>query len=112
MLVGRGKAPGGKPVIKPATLDLMLADQLEGIPGYDDRKKGYSFGLGFYVLSDTKTEGVNSPNGIYGWGGYHTTHFWIDPENRLYSVFMTRRHPFNDESLVRFREAVYGALRD
>ena len=112
MLVGRGKASGGKPVIKPATLDLMLADQLEGIPGYDDRKNGYGFGLGFYVLLDTKTEGVNSPNGIYGWGGYHTTHFWIDPENRLYSVFMTRRHPFNDESLVRFREAVYDSFKD
>ena len=90
----------------------MLADQIEGIPGYDDRKNGYGFGLGFYVLLDTKMEGVNSPNGIYGWGGYHTTHFWIDPENRLYSVFMTRRHPFNNESLVQFREAVYDSLKD
>jgi CubicO group peptidase (beta-lactamase class C family) len=112
MLVDRGKAPDGKQVIKPATLDLMLGDQLEGIPGYGDRKNGYGFGLGFYVLLDTKTEGVNSPNGIYGWGGYHTTHFWIDPENRLYSVFMTRRHPFNNESLVQFREAVYDSLID
>ncbi len=112
MLVDRGKAPDGKQVIKPATLDLMLGDQLEGIPGYGDRKNGYGFGLGFYVLLDTKTEGVNSPNGIYGWGGYHTTHFWIDPENRLYTVFMTRRHPFNNESLVQFREAVYDSLID
>ena len=112
MLVDRGKAPDGKQVIKPATLDLMLADQIEGIPGYDDRKNGYGFGLGFYVLLDTKMEGMNSPNGIYGWGGYHTTHFWIDPENRLYSVFMTRRHPFNNESLVQFREAVYDSLKD
>ena len=112
MLVDRGKVTDGKQLIKPATLDLMLADQIESIPGYDDRKNGYGFGLGFYVLLDTKMEGVNSPNGIYGWGGYHTTHFWIDPENRLYSVFMTRRHPFNDESLVQFREAVYDSLKD
>lgn len=112
MLVDRGKAPDGKQIIKPGTLDLMLADQLEGVPGYGDRKNGYGFGLGFYVLLDTKTEGVNSPNGIYGWGGYHTTHFWIDPENRLYNVFMTRRHPFNNESLVEFREAVYDSLID
>lgn len=112
MLVDRGKATDGKQIIKPGTLDLMLADQLEGVPGYGDRKNGYGFGLGFYVLLDTKTEGVNSPNGIYGWGGYHTTHFWIDPENRLYNVFMTRRHPFNNESLVEFREAVYDSLID
>ena len=111
MLVDRGKAPGGKQVIKPATLDLMLADQLEGTPGYGDRKNGYGFGLGFYVLLDTKTEGVNSPNGIYGWGGYHTTHFWVDPKNKLYGIFMTRRYPFNVESLIRFRKAVYGALK-
>ena len=27
--------------------------------------------------------GDGAPKGIYGWGGYHTTHFWIDPVNEL-----------------------------
>jgi len=112
MLVEYGRAPSGRKIIAPKTLDLMLDDQIASIPGYDDRKIGYGFGLGFYVLLDTKAEGINSPNGIYGWGGYHTTHFWIDPKNKLYSVFMTRRHPYNGETLVRFRKAVYDAFKD
>ena len=111
MLVDRGKAPNGKQIILPKTLDLMLSDQLEDIPGYGDTRKGYAFGLGFYFLEDTKKEGQNSPNGIFGWGGYHTTHFWIDPKNKLYAIFMARLYPYNGKIQTEFRKAVYEALK-
>jgi CubicO group peptidase (beta-lactamase class C family) len=111
MLVDRGVAPNGKQIILPKTLDLMLSDQLKGIPGYGDTRKGYAFGLGFYFLEDTKKEGQNSPNGIFGWGGYHTTHFWIDPKNKLYAVFMARLYPYNGKTQTEFRKAVYEALK-
>lgn len=111
MLVDRGVAPNGKQIILPKTLDLMLSDQLKGIPGYGDARKGYAFGLGFYFLEDTKKEGQNSPNGIFGWGGYHTTHFWIDPKNKLYAVFMARLYPYNGKIQTEFRKAVYEALK-
>ena len=62
-------------------------------------------------LEDTKKEGQNSPNGIFGWGGYHTTHFWIDPKNKLYAVFMARLYPYNGKTQTEFRQAVYEALK-
>ncbi|MBC8242994.1 MAG: beta-lactamase family protein [Verrucomicrobia bacterium] len=107
MLVDGGKAPNGKQILKPATLKLMWTDQLGDIPGYDDRKKGNSFGLGFYVLNDFNQYGAE---GVFGWGGYHTTHFWIDPKNEMYGIFLSRRYPFQAETLTRFRKAVYEAM--
>ena len=50
----------------------MWTDQLGNIPGYDDRKNGNGFGLGFYVLNDFNQYGAE---GVFGWGGYHTTLF-------------------------------------
>ena len=104
MLVDRGEAPGGKQIISGATLDLMLTDQLQGIRSED----GNLMGLGFYILRESNEENV--PAGIFGWGGYHTTHFWIDPKNELYGLFMTRLYPSPGATLTRFRKAVYGAL--
>ena len=100
MLVDGGKAPGGKQILKPETLKLMWTDQLGDIPGYDDRKNGNGFGLGFYVLNDFNRYGAE---GVFGWGGYHTTHFWIDPKNEMYAIYLCRRYPFNAETLKQFR---------
>ncbi len=110
MLVDRGR-----PILAPETLDLMLTDQLgENTPGYGGKERRSHFGLGFdvsrVVAKDAADEGGEVPAGIFGWGGYHTTHFWIDPVNELYAIFMTRLYPSPGEALKRFRAAVYGAL--
>ena len=108
MLIDGGKAPGGKQLLKPETLKLMWTDQLGDIPGYDDRKNGNGFGLGFYVLNDFNQYGAE---GVFGWGGYHTTHFWIDPKNEMYAIYLCRRYPYNQETLTQFRKAVYEAMK-
>ena len=107
MLVNGGSAPGGEKILKADTLKLMWKDQIGNIPGYDDQKNGNGFGLGFYVLNDFNKYGAE---GVFGWGGYHTTHFWIDPKNELYAIFMCRRYPYNGETLKQFRKAVYESL--
>jgi len=108
MLLDGGCAQDEKQILKPATLKLMWADHLGDIPGYDDRKNGNGFGLGFYVLNNFNRYGAD---GVYGWGGYHTTHFWIDPQNEMYAIFLCRRYPFNEATLTQFRAAVYEAIK-
>mgnify|MGYP001309787089 CR=1 FL=1 len=110
MLVDRGKTPDGTSIISEQTLSLMLTHQLQGIPGNGDEQPINDFGLGFYVLKDATRGGQGAPQGIYGWGGYHTTHFWIDPVNELYAIFMTRLYPTPQETLTSFRRAVYEGL--
>lgn len=100
---------GGGKILKQETLAMMLSDQLGDTPGFDGEKRGQVLGLGFWVLKEPHKEGKGRPEGLYGWGGYHTTHFWIDPENRLYGLFMARRYPFEESTQERFMSAVYGS---
>ena len=47
------------------------------------------------------------PAGIYGWSGWHNTHFWIDPKTKLYALFMSRSREFNGEIPKKMRAAIY-----
>ena len=83
--------------------------------GYPDEENGFQNLLGFYygfsvwILKDPSIMNLYAPEGIYGWGGYHGTEFWIDPANSLFAVFMTRALS-NYESKERFIRAVYKGL--
>ena len=107
MLVDRGH-----PILSEKMLEIMLVDQLGDIPGYGGKKS--HLGLGFDVSKAAKNDGGDdqTPAGVFGWGGYHTTHFWIDPRNELYGIFMARLYPAPGETLDRFRRAVYAAFQD
>ncbi len=110
-LLNRGKAPGGRALLSEATLNLMLKDQLGNIPGFGSKDSGYVLGFGFHVLKDAAKDPTGSPVGSFGWGGYHSTYFWVDPEQQLYGVFMTRRYPFHDGIENKIRETLYQNLK-
>ena len=76
-----------------------------------DAWPGIDMGFSVFVLSKTDSETSKAPNGIYGWSGYHNTHFWIDPTNDLYVLFMTRAREFTFDIPKRLRQAVYGLKR-
>ena len=50
--------------------------------------------------------GVSS-KGIFGWSGYHNTHFWIDPKNKIYGLFMSRSREFNFSIPTNLKKIVY-----
>ena len=108
MILDGGRAQGGKQLLKPETLELMWTDQLGDIPGYNDRGNSNGFGLGFYIINDFNRYGAD---GVFGWSGYHTTHFWIDPKNEMYAIFLCRRYPYSEVTLTQFRAAVYEAMK-
>ena len=101
---------GGKPILRTETLSLMLEDHLKENTHYSGKARGFHHGLGVWVLADAAKEGSSSPNGIFGWSGYHATHFWVDPKNELYGLFMTRRYPPTEAPQRHLRDAVYRAL--
>lgn len=72
---------------------------------------GFGFACSFFVLENSYLDGTGSPRGIFGWSGYHNTHFWVDQTNDLYGLFMTRTTPFSWEIQRQFRAAVYDVLR-
>lgn len=87
-------------MIKPHTINILE----DGYYG------GVDFGFSLFNLQEPILDGTNSSKGIYGWSGYHNTHFWIDPKKNLYGLFMTRTVPFSFEIQKQFRAAVYSNI--
>jgi len=98
MLLNEGDLDGTR-ILRPETVRLMRTNQLtDGT----QRSLGFQFGLGFRI--DRK--------GIYGWGGAAGTRFWIDPKNKLITIYMVQINPtgkfnFGEE----MKKLVYASLR-
>ncbi len=112
MLANGGRTLQGRALIQPETLQQMTQDQLGEIPGFDGTVKGRVLGFGFEILQDPVQAKTQAPVGVYGWGGYHSTSFWIDPSNQAYGLFLTRRYPYLDGLRDALQQVVYapGAL--
>jgi CubicO group peptidase (beta-lactamase class C family) len=104
MLLNGGIFKGQK-IISQESIDMMTR------PYSKNDDNGFEIGFSFFVLTDPDRDGTNSPKGIFGWSGAHNTHFWIDSENDLYGVFMTRARDFSFEISKDFRKAVYSSLK-
>ena len=104
MLVNNGEYKG-KRILSPAAIKLMHSKQSD-----DANEGGFWNGFSYFHLYAPEKDGFLSPEGIFGWSGYHNTHFWIDQDNNLYGLFMTRRTPYSQEIQQRFRLAVYQAI--
>lgn len=111
MLVGRGRTPNGGRIISEQSLTLMLTDQLGKIPGFGGAKHGQVCGFGFQILKDPTKDLTGAPEGVFGWGGYHTTNFWVDPVNKLYGLSMTRRYPYHYGVEGQLKKALYQNLK-
>ena len=103
----------GKRYLGPKTVAFMTSDQVgDGIVAgpYYLPGPGYGFGLGFAVR---RTAGV-SPNegsvGDYTWNGVGGTHFWVDPKEDMFVVFMIQSPRARPHYMNMIRDMVYAAV--
>jgi len=113
MLLGGGELDGTR-ILKPSTVRLMSTDQLD--PRITQRlflpsKGSVGFGLDFAVrhLQPQKPEENRGAVGEFFWDGAATTLFWVDPANRLATVFFVQTMPFDGTLHRDIRAAIYGA---
>ena len=99
MLLNGGELKGQR-IISKNSIDIMTEKHSDGNDGFYNA-------LSLFVLEDPLEDGRNSSKGIYGWSGYHNTHFWIDNEKNLFGLFMTRAREYSQDIQNDFREAVY-----
>ena len=112
MLVDGGTFEGNR-IISQKSIDLMTEKQSEGFPLEENAEPellGFYRGFSLFVLEDPEADGVNATEGIYGWSGAANTHFWIDPEKKLFGLFMTQARDFSWNLQKRFRQAVYSSV--
>ena len=107
MLAGGGVFEG-KRILTQASIDQMTTPLSMDIMFEMEQPTGMDMGYSVFVMRDSAPEGTAAPAGIYGWSGYHNTHFWIDPSNEMYVLWMSRAREFTFEIPRGLRKVVYG----
>lgn len=106
MLLHQGETAGRR-LLSEETFRLMSSPQVSEaiMPG------NQKWGLGVRVITD-ETYGA-LPAGSFGWSGAYGTHFWVDPADDLYAVFMKNSRfdgGAGNQSACRFEWAVHDAM--
>ena len=106
MLLDGGMAKNGR-VVSEEFIKLMGTPHVpESIMPGDQR-----WGLGVRVI--TKDSYPSLPVGTFGWSGAYGSHFWVDPVNKIYAVFL-KNSQFDggagNKSACRFEKAVYDSI--
>lgn len=108
MLLNGGHLAGRR-ILSRKSVELMTADHLHGIDGFE---KGRTFGLGFAILQDLGQSDRLGSEGTFDWGGAAGTKFWIDPREQLIGIFMVQILPHRTRMGDEFRQLTYQAIAD
>ena len=121
MLLNHGEFRGVR-ILGRKTVEYMASNHLPGNsdlagmgqPVFSETSfEGIGFGLGFSVVIDPPAASVLDSKGEFAWGGAASTYFWIDPVERLTTVFMTQLLPSSAWPIRReLKTLVYQSLVD
>ena len=111
MLLNGGEL-NSKRILSPATIQIMVSNQIGELLMWGDANKTRRFGLGFGILTDYAERTLMIPAGSYGWDGMFASHYWTDPKNKMVVVFMrniwpTEHWDYGD----RIKPLIYQALK-
>ena len=120
MLLNGGEYEGTR-IIGRKTLELMTMNHLPGGADIASMSKsmfseeaygGVGFGLGFAVNLCPARSMLPGSVGEFNWGGMFSTYFFVDPVERVTSVFMTQLSPSSTYPVRReLKTLIYAALR-
>ena len=106
MLLDKGNFRGKK-IVSKKSIEKMTKTWSAPTGTSHGHLKGYHFGFSVFILNNPTADDPNVPKGIWGWAGYHNTHFWIDPKNESFGLFMSRAREFTFEIPLNIRKIVY-----
>lgn len=96
MLLNDGEMDGTR-LLGRKTIELMRSNQLPDdlIPIHvsSHTLHGCGFGLGFRVCVDVTQASRLGTIGEFGWGGYASTSFFVDPKEKLIGLLLTQLAP-------------------
>jgi CubicO group peptidase (beta-lactamase class C family) len=127
LFLNDGRAGGGRSVLKPETIRLMVQNAIgelnvrllkTAIPASSNDAEFFpgmvkKWGLGFMISTEAVPGGRSA--GSLAWAGLGNTYFWIDPAKGVAGVILMQLLPFADAKALalfdRFEGTVYTALR-
>ena len=105
MLLNGGEYNGVR-ILKPATVQLMISDQMPDVP-FGDKKMG----LGFSIYTEQSRATSPLSPGSYEWGGMFSSSYWVDPKEKIVAQFFLNQLPNTHwEIHEKFKQLVYQAL--
>jgi CubicO group peptidase (beta-lactamase class C family) len=115
MLLNKGNA-NGRQILSQKAVELMTSNQLDksfGDAPLAAAGRGAGTGFGFCGLVTVALPDGSDPGSVgeYGWSGWASTNFWMDPANDLVGLVFTQVIP-DDIGSIRLthdvREVIYG----
>jgi CubicO group peptidase (beta-lactamase class C family) len=105
-----GGALDGVRLVSPKTVELMRTNHLGDLAMWLGGP-GTGFGLGFGVITDIGRSAQIGYPGTYYWGGFFSTDFWIDPQEKLIGILLTQTRPYDPHNVLRqFRVLATSAI--
>ncbi len=106
----------GKRILSRRTIDMMTSDQMIALNrngnGYS-KIPGFTYCLGFSLITDEAAGMCLKSPGTYEWGGAFSTKFFIDPAEKLIFVGMDNIAPNHHGYFWnRITALIYGAITD
>tara|TARA_B100001250_G_scaffold138986_1_gene119035 strand:+ start:269 stop:1453 length:1185 start_codon:yes stop_codon:yes gene_type:complete len=98
-------------IIKPRTTENVVRAAFYNNSGLDNWWAGYDVGHSVFIKNEYGKDNTLAPIGIFGWAGLNNTHFWIDIENKIFGLFMSRSLEFNWNIPIQLRAALYGSKK-
>ncbi len=116
LVLNKGELDGvrllGRKTVEWMTINHLPQDLLKIVPA-QDLMPGFGFGIGFSVVVDLPKSAMLGSLGSHGWGGWASTHFWIDPIEELIGILMLQYIPSGTYPIhMDMRNLTYQALID
>jgi CubicO group peptidase (beta-lactamase class C family) len=112
MLLSGGQLDGTR-LLSRKTVELMTVNHLNNLESpYTSPGGAYGFGLGGSVRVDIAKGNIPGSLGQFGWDGAASTHFRIDPKERLAVLLFQQHMPFDMPSLEMFSTLAYQSIVD
>ena len=103
----------GKQYLSRKTIELMTSNHVGLLYATASKeRRGEGFGLGFAVVTDVAETKSSGSEGLFYWSGANNTHFFIDPKEKLISIFLTQQVPHDYFYHVKMRQMIYQAIAD
>lgn len=126
MILRRGRASDGQPILRAQTVAMMASNQIGTLSAGKlktvkpenssdvDFHPGSIDGFGFGFLINSEPYGGGRSAGSLAWAGIRNTFFWIDPRRGVCAVLMMQFLPFCDKEamglLHDFERSVYATV--
>ncbi|HMO40526.1 MAG TPA: serine hydrolase [Saprospiraceae bacterium] len=102
-----GGALDGVRLLGPKTVELMRSNQIGDLPFW---RQGQRIGFGLFVEQGPEHTGQPGSAGTFGWGGFFSTFFRVDPQEEMVAILMTQMHPNNSSIGSDFQVLVYQSI--